>query len=231
MAERVALVRAWVGENPDLKQSTAARRLGVSRSTVYEVYRAAGLLRPAYPGTAERRREVARLHRLGLSPARIYRRIRSEYGVKFGAVLADHRRLGLTPNKPSAAEISRSRSTAARRQHGKDKGYAMVVSREHEKVDSVLAGWPRLTARARRHLELIEQLGPATVADHAERSGLKLLSARLVFNLMKKAGALVQVGARRTAVWGGSAPVYDLSPEIKAARARVKAWQSGEVPP
>lgn len=89
-------------------------------------------------------------------------------------------------------------------------------------------GWPAgcLPGHASRLAAL--EAGPATGPEVLRRLGLKLCSQNTrPLRECRQAGWAVVVGYRRPAWKGKWAPVYDLAPEVKAERARLRANRAG----
>lgn len=212
-SERKELARLWLA---GWKLPRIARRLGYHPHTVQRWRERLGLPpRRVYDHT---RRRVARLHAKGLP----VRTIADRLGVRPQTVRAHLKRAGLTPHPDRDAQ--RRRAVRFKREHGHSLG---EFAHERMLADSILSGWPPVYPGGRRHLEALERLGPATVADAAAAVGHAVPGVRTMLWRLRRAGHVV---AERRPCGLTRELVYDLAPAVRERRRMARMYRNGEVP-
>lgn len=169
-----------------------------------------------------RRRAVKRLHAAGLYTEAIARRL----GLHWSTVRAHLRALGLTPHAADRRAAYRAGVSRYRSEHGTTPHAARV---ERERLANVTdAGWPAVTRKAVRYLDLLHRRGPMTPPAVAAALGYGEQAVRAMFRRLLADGVLAVVraysrGRRRPAL-------YDLARGVRDRRDRLLAYRSETVP-
>jgi predicted ArsR family transcriptional regulator len=171
---------------------------------------------------AGRRRRVAQLHRAGHHPQEIARRL----GVYSNVVRYHLRALGLTPHRADRRAAYRAGMGRYRHEHGTT---PHAVRTERERLaNAVNEGWPAVTDRTARYLDLLHRRGPMTPAAVAAALGYKQQAGVDRLRSLAAAGLVARV--RPYSRRHRRAAVYDLTADVRGGRDRLLAYRSEAFP-